>query len=150
MQKILEFLKVCRRFYRKKWKMKKTTFVFILLVVLISAKKGAKNKAKEDPEGSFFFHFILFFFVVCFFAPFFLWLCAGWYTLHCLRNREYLIIFFHIYIGSICSCCACTQLYQSPLGLGPTASFCNCICIHQITFSIETILLNSVFDAYTV
>ncbi len=28
-----------------------------------------------------------------FFAPFFLWLCAGWFTLHCLRNREYFIIF---------------------------------------------------------
>jgi hypothetical protein len=44
-----------------------------------------------------------------FFAPFFLWLWAGWFTLHCLRNREYFIIFStHIYIGSICSCFACT------------------------------------------
>ncbi len=35
------------------------------------------------------------------FAPFFLWLCTYWYTLHCLRNREYFIIFStHIYIGS--------------------------------------------------
>jgi hypothetical protein len=43
-----------------------------------------------------------------FFAPFFLWLCTGWYTLHCLRKREYFIIFStHIYIGSIGICFAC-------------------------------------------
>ncbi len=72
------------------------------------------------------FFFFLFFF---FFAPFFLWLRAGWYTLHCLRNRDYFIIFStHIYIGSISSCFACTQVYQSPLGLWPTAAIRNCIC----------------------
>ncbi len=79
--------------------------------------------------------YILFFFFFFFFAPFFLWLCAGWYTLHCLRNRDYFIIFStHIYIGSLCSCFACTQVYQSPLGLWPTAAIHNCICILQITF----------------
>jgi hypothetical protein len=40
--------------------------------------------------------------VANFFLTFFLWLSAGWYTLHCLRNSEYFIIFFttYIYIGS--------------------------------------------------
>ncbi len=48
----------------------------------------------------------------------------------------FLFLFFstYIYIGSLCSCFACTQVYQSPLGLWPTAAFHNCICIHQITF----------------
>jgi hypothetical protein len=69
------------------------------------------------------------FYFLFFFAPFFLWLCAGWYTLHSLRNMEYFIIFStHIYIGSISSCFACTQVYQSPLGLWPTAAIRNCIC----------------------
>jgi hypothetical protein len=35
-----------------------------------------------------------FFFV----SHFFLWFCAGWYTLHCLRNREYYFS-TRIYIG---------------------------------------------------
>ncbi len=68
-------------------------------------------------------------FTPVFFAPFFLWLRAGWYTLHCLRNKGYFIIFStHIYIGSISSCFACTEVYQSPLGLWPTAAIQNYIC----------------------
>ena len=41
-----------------------------------------------------------------------------------------ILLFFstHIYIGSISSCFACTQVYQSPLGLWPTAAIRNCIC----------------------
>jgi hypothetical protein len=50
-----------------------------------------------------------FFFFFFFFAPFFLWLRAGWYTLHCLRNREYFLLFFPLtytldtYISSLLS-----------------------------------------------
>jgi hypothetical protein len=40
----------------------------------------------------------------------------------------YIIFSTHIYIGSISSCFACTQVYQSPLGLWPTAAIHNCIC----------------------
>ncbi len=39
-------------------------------------------------------YFVTFFF---FFAPFFLWLRAGWYTLHCLRNREYFFFLLCMY-----------------------------------------------------
>jgi hypothetical protein len=54
-------------------------------------------------------------------------------TLHYLRNREYFIIFSpHILIlGSLCSCFACTQVHQSPLGLWHIAAIRNCICIQQ-------------------
>ncbi len=66
---------------------------------------------------------------ILFFASFFVWLCPGWDTLHNLGNREYFTIFStHIYFGSLCSCFACTQVYQSPLGLWPTAAIHNCIC----------------------
>jgi len=78
---------------------------------------------------------LLRFYFSSFFAPFFLWLWAGWYTLHCISKRESFIIFLtYIYIGSICSCFACTPVYQNLIGLWPTAAILNCICIHQITF----------------
>ena len=37
-----------------------------------------------------------------FFTHFFLWIYTGWYTLHCLRNREYKIMFTtHTYLRSL-------------------------------------------------
>ncbi len=61
----------------------------------------------------------------------FLFLCTGWNILQCLRNGEYffIILFTDIYTGSIFSCFACSHMYQSPVGLWPTAGILNCICI---------------------
>ncbi len=63
----------------------------VLTSSLTSVARSTKNSIEAQISGNVF----------CFFSPFFLSFCAGWYTLHCLRNREYFIIFStYIYIGS--------------------------------------------------
>ncbi len=69
-----------------------------------------------------------------FFCPF-LPLTLRW-LIYLALSQEYGVFYnlsTHINIGSINSCFACIQVYQSPLWLWPTAAIHN--CIHQITFS---------------
>jgi len=81
-----------------------------------------------------------------FFSPFFLWLYAGWFTLHCLRNRVYFLLFFTSHISFTLDFFAATlhlhMCIKAQLDFYPQVVSFN-VSIKSL-FSIETIQLKSV------
>ncbi len=71
-----------------------------------------------------------------FIAPFPLWLCTGWFTLHCLRNREYIYFFSLTYTLDLFT--AALHVHKptkAQLDFDPHLPFVIVnVCIHQITF----------------